>query len=71
MSHTKLQLLLPFLGAPSSTRVTLLDVMFRIGFTGIEALLEQERTMLVGTRYKHNAERRHTRAGAETFVMSL
>lgn len=57
------QLLLPFLGALSSMRVTLLELVFRIGFTGITTLLEQERTMLVGTRYKHNAERAYTRAG--------
>lgn len=57
------QLLLPFLGALSSMRVTLLDLVFRIGFTGLETLLEQERTMLVGTRYKHNAGRACTRAG--------
>lgn len=57
------QLLLPFLGALSSMRVTLLELVFQIGFTGIKALLEQERTMLVGTRYKHNGERSCVRAG--------
>lgn len=57
------QLLLPFLGALTSMRVTLLDLVFRIGFTGLEALLEQERTMLVGERYKHQTGRTCTRAG--------
>lgn len=57
------QLFLPMLGALSNMRVTLLDFVFQIGLQGITALLEQERTRLVGPAEAHNPEGKYGRAG--------
>lgn len=66
-----MQLLLPMMGALSNVRVTLLDFVFQLGLRSVAALLEQERTMLVGPRNKKNPEGKYERGGTTKSSLTL
>jgi transposase-like protein len=57
------QMLLPLLGLLVTLKGDLLELVVRSGLQVLGALLEQERTLLCGPRYRHQPERRAERAG--------
>ena len=57
------QRLLPLLGVMATVKGALLELVLGAGFGVLQALLEQERERLCGTRYKHDASRSASRAG--------
>lgn len=57
------QMLLPLLGVLATVKGALLDLVIGSGLGVLQALLEQERERLCGTRYRHNPERTASRAG--------
>jgi putative transposase len=65
------QMILPMLETLAAARVTLLDLVFQIGFTGVMQLLEQEREALCGARYKHDRDRKASRAGTTPGELAL
>jgi len=65
------QMILPMLATLAAARATLLDLVFQIGFTGVMQMLEQEREVLCGARYKHDRERNAYRAGTTPGELAL
>lgn len=57
------QALLPILGLLVTVKTSLLDLVLSSGLKMLEVLLEQEREELCGARYRHDPERKVTRAG--------
>jgi putative transposase len=65
------QMVLPMLETLAAARVTLLDLVFQVGLTGVMQLLEQEREALCGARYKHDRGRKASRAGTTPGELAL
>jgi putative transposase len=57
------QMLLPLLGLLATLKGALFDLVVGSGFGVLQALLEQEREQLCGARYRHDPERKASRAG--------
>jgi len=57
------QALLPILGLLVTVKTSLFDLVLSSGLKVLEVLLEQEREELCGARYRHDPERKVTRAG--------
>src|SRR3954465_10214920 len=57
------QALLPILGLLVTVKTSLFDLVLSSGMKMLEVLLEQEREALCGVRYRHDPERKLTRAG--------
>lgn len=57
------QVLLPLVGLLATMKGALYELVVGSGLSVLQALLEQEREQLCGARYRHNAERKASRAG--------
>jgi putative transposase len=57
------QMLLPLLGLLATVKGALFELVVGSGFGVLQALLEQERERLCGARYRHDPERKASRAG--------
>lgn len=57
------QMLLPLLGLMATVKGALFELVVGSGLGMLQALLEQEREQLCGTRYRHDPKRKASRAG--------
>src|SRR3984885_6648502 len=57
------QMLIPLLGVLATVKGALLDLVIGSGIEVLQLLLEQDRELLCGARYHHDADRKASRAG--------
>jgi putative transposase len=57
------QMLIPLLGVLATVKGALLDLVIGSGLEVLQLLLEQDRELLCGARYHHDADRKASRAG--------